>query len=159
MPPVFASPVAAESYLWAIILFPLLGAGINALIGRRLGKANAAFIAVAVMVASFILSLAAFVHTTKGSVLRYAGPPWIQIAGPDGRALISVTWGLLVDRLSGTMIMVVTGVGTLIHIYSVSYMSHEDEQGFAKFFTYLNLFVSAMLILVLGDSLILTFVG
>ena len=55
--------------------------------------------------------------------------------------------------------MVVTGVGTLIHIYSVSYMSHEDEQGFAKFFTYLNLFVAAMLVLVLGDSLILTFVG
>ncbi|MGB8930890.1 MAG: NADH-quinone oxidoreductase subunit L [Anaeromyxobacteraceae bacterium] len=159
MPPVFASPVAAESYLWAIILFPLFGAGINALLGRRLGKGNAAFIAVAVMVASFVFSLAAFSHTLNGTVLHYAGPPWIQVAGPDGRALISVTWGLLVDRLSGTMIMVVTGVGTLIHIYSISYMSHEDEQGFAKFFTYLNLFVSAMLILVLGDSLILTFVG
>jgi NADH-quinone oxidoreductase subunit L len=157
--PVFASPVVAESYLWAIILLPLLGAGINGLFGRRLGKGTAAFVAIAVMVMSFILSLAAFLHTVNGQVLRFAGPPWIEVTGPDGRALVSVTWGLLVDRLSGTMIMVVTGVGTLIHIYSASYMSHEDEQGFAKFFTYLNLFVSAMLILVLGDSLILTFVG
>jgi NADH-quinone oxidoreductase subunit L len=159
MPPVFTSPGVAESFLWAIILFPLAGAIFNGLFGRRLGKGNAAFVAVAVMVASFTFALAAFVHAVNGQVLRFAGPPWIEIAGPDGRAIISVTWGLLVDRLSGTMIMVVTGVGTLIHIYSISYMSHEDEQGFAKFFTYLNLFVAAMLILVLGDSLILTFVG
>jgi NADH-quinone oxidoreductase subunit L len=159
MPPIFASSVAAESYLWAIILFPLLGAGINGLFGRRLGKGNAAFIAIAVMALSFIFALAAFSHTVNGQVLRYAGLPWIEVAGADGRTIVNVTWGLLVDRLSGTMIMVVTGVGTLIHIYSASYMSHEDEQGFAKFFTYLNLFVSAMLILVLGDSLILTFVG
>jgi NADH-quinone oxidoreductase subunit L len=157
--PIFGSPAVAESSLWAIILFPLLGAGINGLFGRRLGKGNAAFVAIAVMVASFIFSAAAFWHAMHGQVLRFAGPPWIAVAGPDGRALINVTWGLVVDRLSGTMIMVVTGVGTLIHIYSSSYMSHEDEHGFAKFFTYLNLFVSAMLILVLGDSLILTFVG
>ena len=57
------------------------------------------------------------------------------------------------------MIMVVTGVGTLIHVYSIGYMSHEDEVGYARFFTYLNLFVAAMLTLVLGDSLVLTFVG
>jgi NADH-quinone oxidoreductase subunit L len=159
MPPVFASPGVAESYLWAIILFPLLGAGINGLFGRRLGKGNAAFVAIAVMVVSFTFATAAFIHTVNGQVLRFSGLPWIEVAGADGRALVKVTWGLLVDRLSGTMIMVVTGVGTLIHIYSASYMSHEDDHGFAKFFTYLNLFVSAMLILVLGDSLILTFVG
>jgi NADH-quinone oxidoreductase subunit L len=70
-----------------------------------------------------------------------------------------VTWGLLVDRLSGTMLLVITGVGTLIHVYSASYMSHEDDAGYARFFTYLNLFVAAMLTLVLGDSLLLTFVG
>jgi NADH-quinone oxidoreductase subunit L len=57
------------------------------------------------------------------------------------------------------MLMVVTGVGTLIHVYSTSYMSHEDDAGFARFFTYLNLFVAAMLTLVLGDTLVLTFVG
>jgi len=159
MPPVFASTAAAESYLWAIILLPLLGAGINGLFGRRLGKGNAAFVAIAVMVASFTLSLAAFIHTMNGEVLKFAGTPWIQVVEGTAKPLVSVTWGLLVDRLSGTMIMVVTGVGTLIHIYSASYMSHEDEHGFAKFFTYLNLFVAAMLILVLGDSLILTFVG
>ena len=55
--------------------------------------------------------------------------------------------------------MVVTGVGSLIHVYSASYMDHEDDAGYARFFTYLNLFVAAMLTLVLGDSLVLTFVG
>ncbi|HSN13432.1 MAG TPA: NADH-quinone oxidoreductase subunit L, partial [Anaeromyxobacteraceae bacterium] len=134
MPPVFTSPGVAESFLWAIILFPLAGAIFNGLFGRRLGKGNAALVAVAVMVASFTFATAAFIHTVNGQVLRFAGPPWIEVVGADGRAIVSVTWGLLVDRLSGTMIMVVTGVGTLIHIYSVSYMSHEDEQGFAKFF-------------------------
>ena len=94
-----------------------------------------------------------------GRILRFQGAPWIAVTGADGQALISVTWGLLVDRLSGTLLLVITGVGTLIHVYSTSYMSHEDDAGYARFFTYLNLFVAAMLTLVLGDSLVLTFVG
>jgi len=145
--------------LWAIILFPLAGAILNGLIGRRWGKGNAALVAISAMVGSLAISAIAFGWTLKGQVLQFRGEPWFRIAGPDGRALVSIGWGLLVDRLSGTMIMVVTGVGTLIHVYSASYMSHEDDAGFARFFTYLNLFVAAMLTLVLGDSLVLTFVG
>ncbi len=159
MPPIVASPAAAESYLWAIILFPLAGALVNGLAGRRLGKANAAFVAVAAMVGALVVSTIAFAWAVDGQILRFRGDPWFRVAGPDGRALVSIGWGLVVDRLSATMIMVVTGVGTLIHVYSISYMSHEDEAGFARFFTYLNLFVAAMLTLVLGDSLVLTFVG
>jgi NADH-quinone oxidoreductase subunit L len=159
MPSIVASRAAAESYLWAIILFPLAGAIVNGLIGRRIGKGNVTLIAIGAMIGSFIVAAVAFSFTLEGQVLRFQGEPWFRVAGPDGRALISVAWGLLVDQLSGTMIMVVTGVGTLIHIYSVSYMSHEDDAGFARFFTYLNLFVAAMLTLVLGDSLVLTFVG
>ncbi|WP_242393598.1 NADH-quinone oxidoreductase subunit L [Anaeromyxobacter oryzisoli] len=153
------STAAAESYLWAIILFPLAGALVNGLFGRRIGRGNVTFLAVAVMVCAFGLSSIAFYHVLHGNILRFHGFPWIQVAGPDGRALISIPWGLTVDQLSGTMILVVTGVGTLIHIYSVGYMSHEDDAGYARFFTYLNLFVAAMLTLVLGDSLVLTFVG
>jgi NADH-quinone oxidoreductase subunit L len=145
--------------LWAIILLPLAGAALNGAVGRRLGKANAALIAIAMMVGSFVLSLIAFAWAAKGVNLHFAGEPWFRIEGPDGRALISVGWGLFVDRLSGTLALVITGVGTLIHVYSASYMEHEDDAGYARFFTYLNLFVAAMLILVLGDSLVLTFVG
>jgi len=145
--------------LWAIILLPLAGAVFNGLFGRRLGRANVAFVAVAVMVGAFLISSAAFYQALRGDTLHFRGEPWFRVAGPDGRAIVSITWGLLVDRLSGTMIMVVTGIGTLIHVYSISYMSHESEAGFARFFTYLNLFIAAMLTLVLGDSLVLTFVG
>jgi NADH-quinone oxidoreductase subunit L len=159
MPSIVPSPAAAESYLWAIILFPLAGAILNGLAGRRLGRGNVTLVAIGVMVGAFLVSSIAFYHALSGTVLRFRGDPWIQVIGQDGRATVSIAWGLLVDRLSATMIMVVTGVGTLIHIYSASYMSHEDDAGYARFFTYLNLFVAAMLTLVLGDSLVLTFVG
>jgi NADH-quinone oxidoreductase subunit L len=159
MPSIVPFPAAAESYLWAIILFPLAGAIVNGFVGRRIGRANVAVIAIGAMVGALLVSTIAFYWAVQGQTLHFRGEPWFRVAGPDGRALISITWGLVVDRLSGTMIMVVTGVGTLIHIYSTSYMSHEDEAGFARFFTYLNLFVAAMLTLVLGDSLVLTFVG
>jgi NADH-quinone oxidoreductase subunit L len=153
------SQTAAESYLWAIILFPLAGALVNGLIGRRIGKGNVTFIAIGAMVASLFFASVAFYWALQGSVLHFPADTWFRVAGPDGRAIVNATWGLLVDRLSGTMIMVVTGVGTLIHIYSASYMSHEDDVGYARYFAYLNLFVAAMLTLVLGDSLVVTFVG
>jgi NADH-quinone oxidoreductase subunit L len=145
--------------LWAIILLPLAGAALNGAVGRRLGKANVALIAIALMVGSFVLSLIAFAWAAKGVNLHFAGEPWFRVEGPDGRALVSIRWGLLVDRLSGTLALVITGVGSLIHVYSASYMEHEDDAGYARFFTYLNLFVAAMLTLVLGDSMVLTFVG
>jgi len=154
-------PSEVQNFLWAIILFPLLGAAVNGLAGKRLGKANVTFVAIAVMVGALVLSTLAFaraLYFQRPAQLFSAGP-WFQVPLEDGRLLLSVTWGLRVDALSAVMIMVVTGVGTLIHIYSASYMSHEDDAGYARFFTYLNLFVAAMLTLVLGDSLVLTFVG
>jgi NADH-quinone oxidoreductase subunit L len=159
MPPIVASPAAAESYLWAIILFPLAGAVVNGLAGRRIGRGNVTLVAIVAMVGALAISTIAFSWTLQGQTLQFRGEPWFRVPGPDGRALISIGWGLFVDRLAGTMIMVVTGVGTLIHVYSASYMSHEDDAGYARYFTYLNLFVAAMLTLVLGDSLVLTFVG
>jgi NADH-quinone oxidoreductase subunit L len=161
MPAILENKAMAEAYLWAIVFLPLAGALVNGLFGKRLGRGNVAFIAIAMLAGSFLLSLMAFSWVMRGEnvILRFGGPPWFRVAGPDGRALVSVSWGLLVDRLSGTMILVVTGVGFLIHVYSASYMSREDDGGYARYFTYLNLFVAAMLILVLGDSLALTFVG
>ena len=160
MPPSMGNQAAPQSYLWLIIALPLLGAAVNGLVGRKLGKPNVALVAVGVMVIAFAVSLVAFASVlAPGVVLHSQGGTWFRIPGPDGRALLDVSWGLLFDRLSGTLSLVVTGVGSLIHIYSVSYMSHEDDFGYARFFTYLNLFVAAMMTLVLGDSLVLTFVG
>jgi NADH-quinone oxidoreductase subunit L len=159
MPSLLDNPAAAQSYLWAIILLPLAGALVNGLFGRRLGRGNVALIALAMVGGSFLLSLVAFAWAAGGTNLHFVGDWWFRIVGPEGRAPIAVPWGLLVDRLSGTLILVVTGVGFLIHLYSTGYMSHEDDAGWARFFTYLNLFIAAMLTLVLGDNLVLTFVG
>jgi NADH-quinone oxidoreductase subunit L len=159
MPALIDNPSATQSYLWAIILVPLAGALVNGLVGKRMGRGNVALVGIASIGISFVLSLMAFSWAARGVNLHFAGDPWIRVTGPDGRAMISIGWGLFVDRLSGTLLLVVTGVGFLIHVYSASYMSHEDDAGFARFFTYLNLFVAAMLTLVLGDSLVLTFVG
>ena len=157
--PFLPTPAAAEASLWAIILFPLAGALINGLFGRRIGKGNTTLVAIGAMVGSLAVAAIVFYWVLTTRNLRYQGAPWIAVTGADGRAIVNVAWGLLVDRLSGTLLLVVTGVGTLIHVYSASYMSHEDDAGYARFFTYLNLFVAAMLTLVLGDSLVLTFVG
>jgi len=146
----------AQPLLWALILLPAAGALVNGFFGRRLGKANVALIAVGVMVAAFTVAVLAFVqlfHGDHGTVLRASGDVWFRVGG------ISVSFGLLFDRLSGTLSLVVTGVGALIHLYSTSYMSHEDDFGYGRFFTYLNLFVAAMMTLVLGDNLALTFMG
>jgi NADH-quinone oxidoreductase subunit L len=150
---------AAQSYLWLIVVLPLLGAAVNGFVGRKLGKANVALIAIGVMFGAFALSCVAFVHVVQGQTLHFRGDTWFKVVEPDGRSMVDVSWGFLFDRLSGTLALIVTGVGSLIHVYSASYMSHEDDFGYARFFTYLNLFVAAMMTLVLGDSLVITFVG
>lgn len=159
MPSLLDNPAAAQSYLWAIILLPLAGALLNGLFGRRLGRGNVGLIALAMVGGSFLFSLVAFAWVAGGTNLHFVGDWWFRVVDPSGRAPIAVPWGLLVDRLSGTLTLIVTGVGFLIHLYSVGYMSHEDDAGYARFFTYLNLFIAAMLTLVLGDNLVLTFVG
>jgi NADH-quinone oxidoreductase subunit L len=131
-----------------IPLLPLAGALLNGLL--RLPKTAAAAAGCAGPIASFALSVGAFLECRSGPVHQdlYA---WISAGDLSLRA------GFTVDALSAVMILVVTGIGSLIHVYSVSYM-HDDE-GFARFFAYLNLFMFSMLVLVLGDSLVLMFVG
>ncbi len=146
--------------LWAIIVLPLLGAIVNGLAGKRLGKANVTFLAVAAMIGALLVSVVAFVQDVAylRPLVSQVGT-WFQTSTAEGLPALKVSWGLRMDGLSGIMLLVVTGVGTLIHIYSASYMSHEDDAGYARYFAYLNLFAAAMLTLVLGDSLVLTFVG
>jgi NADH-quinone oxidoreductase subunit L len=151
--------------LWLIPLIPLLTAAAMLLVGRRLPNSAVS----ALCVGSVFLS---FVHAV-GAVWQLrawpAGTPWPERvlfdwvpAGPYttdvGRVLdFSAEWGYLLDPLSAVMILVVTGVGFLIHVYSIGYMGHQG--GYYRFFGYMNLFMFAMLTLVLANNMLLMFVG
>ena len=135
--------------LWLIPLLPLAGFLVNGLL--KLPQPISCIVGCAGPIASFVISLSVFGNIHEHHDVLQSGFSWIS-AGD-----LSVPFGLRVDPLSGVMILVVTGVGSLIHLYSISYM-HDDE-GFSRFFAYLNLFMFAMLLLVLGDSILLMFVG
>jgi len=151
--------------LWLIIALPLLGAAACGLFGRWLGRANVNLVACASVLGSFLLSgmvfwaindrgtIAMSYHGMEGSPYALASDygTWFQVGAFTAR------FGLFVDHLSGTMLLVITGVGFLIHLYSTEYMSHDPA--YARYFAYLNLFVAMMLTLVMADNLVLTFVG
>ena len=144
-------------HLWLIPTIPLAGAALNGLFGRRFPKAIINVIAVGSVLLSFlwvlkVLSgLGMFGHDapTQAHIEHYF--TWIQ-SGP-----LNIGFDLAVDRLTAVMLLVVTGIGTLIHIYAVGYMSHEG--GYYRFFSYLNLFMFFMLILVLGANYLVMFIG
>src|SRR5579872_739220 len=139
-------------HLWLIPAFPLLGFLVNGIFGRR--RANAFVNAVAI--GSVLLSLAWVVKTLMalGSMEtayfeRYF--TWFQSGD------LRVGFDFSIDRLTAVMLLVVTGIGSLIHIYAIGYMAHEG--GYYRFFAYLNLFMFFMLILVLAANYLLLFVG
>ncbi|MGL4648319.1 MAG: NADH-quinone oxidoreductase subunit L, partial [Caldilineaceae bacterium] len=142
-------------YAWLLLALPAAGALINMLFGHRLGKNAIGAIAAGVVIAAFGVGVALLVGLLAlPAAERAVTVPlwdWITIGTLDLGA------ALLVDPLSITMVLVVTGVGSLIHLYAISYM-HEDER-FQRFFVYLNFFIFSMLILVLSDSFAGMFVG
>lgn len=151
---------------WAlagIVVVPLLGAILNALFGKHMDRYGTQLIAVGSVVVSFALAVVCFLklHALRGASpeenvrLIYTAYDWFSIVTPKGPTTVSVRFAM--DALSGVMTLVVTGVGSLIHIYSIGYMS--EEKSFARFFCYLNLFTASMLILILGSNLPLMFVG
>ena len=141
--------------LWLIPGLPLAAVLVNLLLGDRLGKRGTAWLACGAVGASFlvavraVLALAALPEAERAIVQT----AWTWIHVDDFTAKVS----FLLDPLSAVMILVVTGVGFLIHVYSVGYMSHDAS--FRRFFLYLNLFTFAMLTLVLADNFLLMFVG
>src|SRR5581483_2989978 len=142
-------------YLWLIPAFPLLGAIFNALIGRRLSRQVISLVAVGAVVASFVVSVIAFFSLLSlpedARLFHDTLYNWIAVGS------FSVNVGLWLDPLSTIMILVITGVGALIHIYAVGYMEHEHD--YVRFFAAMNLFVFAMLMLVLADNYLLMFLG
>ncbi|MGE5820914.1 MAG: NADH-quinone oxidoreductase subunit L [Deltaproteobacteria bacterium] len=143
--------IAALDFLRWIPLIPLLGSAVNIFFGRRLGKWTPGLLACLAVGISFALSLYVFWLLPATGVFRDTVYTWIE-SGP-----FQVKLSFQVDALTAVMLLVVTGIGFLIHVYSLGYMGHDD--GMVRFFAYLNLFIFFMLTLVMGDSLLLLFVG
>jgi len=138
---------------WLIPVLPLLGAAFHGLLGRRLGKAAVTAVALGCMLVPLALAGLALSAVQAAPGRRIDLPYFEWMAAGS----MHVPFGLVLDSLSSVMALVVTGIGTLIHLYSVGYMW--EEEGYARYFCYLNLFVFFMLTLVLGSSLPLLFVG
>ena len=142
-------------YVWLVPLFPLVGFFVNGLFGWRLREKQIGVVACLAVAASFVVAVLLFLdlielpeHERAVTNVVYT---WLATGS------LTVTVSFLLDPLSQVMILVVTGVGLLIHIYSIGYMA--GERGFARYFAFLNLFTFAMLILVLADNFLLMFVG
>ncbi len=140
---------------WLIPAFPLAGFLMLVLFGRRMGEPVAGWFATAAIGGSFLSTVVVFIGLLGEEPAERFFIQKIFTWIPSGT--FSVDVGFLVDPLSITMCLFVTGVGSLIHLYSIGYM-HGDEN-FSKFFLYLNLFAASMLMLVLGDNLLITFLG
>ena len=147
--------MAAESFpLGLILLFPALGVIFNLFFGPRAGRRVVNTIGAAMIAAAFAVGVIAFVQLLampRGGALACMLWPWIEAGS------FRVDVALRFDSLTAVMVLVVSGVGTLIHIYSGGYMAEDED--YARFFTYMNLFVLSMLTLVLADNMLLMFVG
>jgi len=161
--------------LWTVPLFPVAGFLLNGLLGARFFPKKAVWvIACGAVLLSFLVSLGAVVALRDvGSLTPSPGAAvdarahrvtltlgsWMPMGRSADGSELSVDWSFALDPLSAVMLLVVTGVGFLIHVYSIGYMGHEPHPVFARFFAYLNLFMAMMLTLVLGASLPVVFVG
>lgn len=142
-----------------VILFPLLGFVFNLVAGRRISERGAGIVASAAVGLAFVIAILQFVALgldPAGATIHIA--EWIAIGE------LEVDWALQIDTLSVTMLLMVTGVGGLIHIYAIGYMHDDvrfqgDPSRFPRFFVYFSLFMTAMLILVTGNSYLTMFVG
>ncbi len=142
------------NFAWLLFVFPLLGALINLLIGRRLGK-TAGWLGAAAIGLAFAVAVGLFfalwARPTEERSIEQLLWHWITIGA------FKVDIALLIDPLSVTMALVVTGVSALIHVYSIGYMDHEAR--YTRYFVYLNFFVLMMLVLVMANNFLLMYVG
>ena len=163
----------------AILGLPALGAFVNGVFGKRLGKDAVRLMALSAIGGSFLASLVAFAmlvgfgrqaghgeHGAHAAVdvvqeLKFTAWHWFDVSTSGGFGSAPIEVAFVIDRLSAVMMLIITGVGFLIHLYASAYMWDDDrlDGGFHRFFAYLNLFCFAMLVLVMGSSLPLLFVG
>lgn len=141
-----------ENLVYAIILLPLLGFLINGLFGKNLPKIVVGGLATAMVFASFCIAVSIFLgFNSESQPVIVKAFEWFRVNG------VQINFGFQIDQLSLMMVMIITGIGSLIHLYSIGYMSH--DKGFYKFFTYLNLFIFSMLLLVMGSNYLILFIG
>lgn len=146
-----------KELIWLIPLLPLVGCLINGLGQRALPKSWIGIIGSGVVFISFLISCVLFADVYAARAAGEDGSyyfkmfDWISVGNFD------LTFSFLLDPLSAIMLLIVTGIGFLIHLYSYSYMLHDE--GFGKFFAYLNLFIFFMLLLVLGSNYLIMFIG
>jgi len=142
-----------------VVFFPVIGLLVNILIGGRLGEKGVGAVASTASGLSFVVAVLQAVTLSahpEGQVIPLV--EWIKIGTLD------IQWAFQVDTLSTTMMLVVSGVGTLIHIYAIGYMHEDvringDPKRYRRFFVFMNLFIAAMMVLVTGDSYLMLFVG
>jgi NADH-quinone oxidoreductase subunit L len=155
------APLATQSvsFLWLIPLFPLLGAFINAALGvrlqRKFGKGLVHSISIGAMVLSFAVACIAFFKLLGLDAEHRFLQDTLWNIFTAGK--VQVDLGFALDPLSMMMTLIITFIGTLIHVFSTGYMA--DEPSYWRFFAYLNLFVFSMLLLVMGDNFVLMFFG
>lgn len=142
-------------FAYLIPLFPLLGFLINGLFRKKLSKSSIGIIGSGSILLSFIISVFIFfqVKSAEGSVTVINLFEFIKTDA------FNISFSFLIDPLSSLFLLIITGVGFLIHVYSTSYMHNEESQHFARYFAYLNLFVFSMLLLVLGNNYVIMFIG
>jgi NADH-quinone oxidoreductase subunit L len=139
--------------VWLIPILPLIGFLINGLGRKQLSKTLAGLVGSGVILGSFVISLFVFFQVKNGNthVAHY-----FNFINTES---LKVGFDFQIDQLSSLFLLIITGVGFLIHVYSTSYMHEEDSKDFAKYFAYLNLFVFSMLLLVMGGNYIIMFIG
>ena len=140
--------------VYLVPLFPLLGFLLNGIFRKSLSKSLVGLIGCGAILASFIISCILFFNVRSGGALAVQ-PLFDFINIPS----LKIDFAFQVDQLSALFLLIITGVGFLIHVYSTSYMHEEKEEHFARYFSYLNLFVFSMLLLVLGANYVIMFMG
>lgn len=138
---------------WLIPIFPLVGFLINALWGKKLSKSVSGIAGSAAVLASFVIALGIFL----GSHSESFQPVTVKLFDWISAGTLNIPFEFLIDQFALMMLLIVTGIGFLIHVYSIGYM-HDDE-GFQRFFSYLNLFIFFMLLLVMGNNYLIVFIG
>jgi NADH-quinone oxidoreductase subunit L len=141
-----------ENLVYTIVLLPLLGFLISGIFGKKLPKNLVGGIATLVVFVSFCLAVSIFInYDTQSAPHIFTAFKWFSVNG------MQVDFAFQLDQLSLMMVLIITGIGSLIHLYSIGYM--HDDAGFSRFFAYLNLFVFSMLLLVLGSNYLILFIG
>ena len=141
--------------IYLVPLFPLIGFLVNGLGRKTLSRSIISIVGVGSVLASFIVSLMIFMEVKEPGFT----PQVITFFDFIKTGKLQIPFAFQVDQLSILFLLIITGVGTLIHVYSTAYMHEEPTPDFARYFAYLNLFIFSMLLLVLGANYVIMFIG